>query len=196
MQHVSYVLASPDVVGEKFQEGMFILSLKSGKYFDVGNRYVALLKAFESGISVQALKNAADQIEAGAGNQITDAVNKLDFFDLLRETPASVFEVKREVCEEIFAAGPTFHVRTDWCRPCSRCCPRHRQDYLYHGELIGRGCACSFHSTRFGILSKTIRFDTHRRPYNRQIWRHHIRFRRIGAVAKVKHSTLLGIVRY
>ena len=110
MQHVSYVLASPDVVGEKFQEGMFILSLKSGKYFDVGNRYVALLNAFEAGMSVQALKNAADQIEAGAGNQITDAVNKLDFFDLLRETPASVFEVKREVCEEIFAAGPTFHI--------------------------------------------------------------------------------------
>ena len=110
MQHVSYVLASPDVVGEKFQEGMFILSLKSGKYFDVGNRYVALLKAFESGISVQALKQAAEQIETGAGNQITDAVNKLDFFDLLREVPASIFEVNREVCEEIFAAGPTFHI--------------------------------------------------------------------------------------
>ena len=38
MQHVSYELASPDVVGEKIQEGMFILSLKSGKYFDVGTR--------------------------------------------------------------------------------------------------------------------------------------------------------------
>ena len=72
-----------------------------------GDKYASFL--FDNGVRL-GIKKAAEKIETGAGNKITDAVNKLDFFDLFREVPASIFEVNLEVCEEIFAAGSTFHI--------------------------------------------------------------------------------------
>jgi hypothetical protein len=103
MNRVSYELATPDVVGEKFQEGMVILNLESGKYFDVNDPLHQLLTALESGISIEAIQVGLDQHSQGLGLLAQEAIVKMNAFGLLRETAASSDKVSHELIQKITA---------------------------------------------------------------------------------------------
>jgi hypothetical protein len=110
MAMVTYELATPGVIGEKFQEGMIVLNLESGTYFDVGERLVPLLAALEAGISASALQTGVENIEAGAGQQLGAAIDKMRAFGLLREVAAKHAIADHAVCAQIIHAGAAFFV--------------------------------------------------------------------------------------
>ena len=106
----SYELATPGVIGEKFQEGMVVLNLESGTYFDIGERMVPLLAAFEAGISVAALQAGVEALEAGAADQLAAAIAQLNGFGLLREVQARSDVAGAEICAQIVGQGTRFFI--------------------------------------------------------------------------------------
>ncbi len=109
---IGYQLATPGVIGEKFQEGMVILNLNSGTYFDVGGRMVPLIAALEAGISAAALETALEAVEPGAAAQLTAAIATLNGFGLLREVPAQSDVVEADLCTEILGSGAAFVIES------------------------------------------------------------------------------------
>ena len=103
-------LASPDVVAERFQEGLVILNLETGQYFDVGDRAVPLLDALSQGIDVEALKSALEEREQGASQQAEQAIAKMVEFGLLRQKPAAVDRLDARSVDAIIAAGQGYHI--------------------------------------------------------------------------------------
>ncbi len=108
----SYELSAPEVVGEKFQEGVVILNLDTGTYFDVGDRLVPLLAAFEAGHSLQSLQIGLDLQEPGAGDEAAGVVAKMVGFGLLRGVAARLDAADPTICAAILAAGPTFFIES------------------------------------------------------------------------------------
>jgi|SRR5690625_39668 len=103
-------LAAPDVVAEKFQEGIIILNLKTGNYFDLGERSVPLLDALAQGINIDALKKALEAYEQGAGTQLSQVLSQLMEFGLVREVTALTNHVDPAICSAILAAGDRYHI--------------------------------------------------------------------------------------
>lgn len=110
MTMTSFELAAPEVVAEKFQEGVVILNLETGEYFDIGLRAAPLLEALGEGICLDALKKALEQSEPGAARQAGDAVEKMVGFGLLRPVPAKSENPDASVSAGILAAGETYHI--------------------------------------------------------------------------------------
>lgn len=108
----SFEYNSPHVVAENFQEGLIVLNLDSGKYFEVGERLVPLLDALLSGVSIESLKEALETKETGAGAAIDEAIALMLEQQLLRAAPVTVEEAGDQVCADILAAGGKFHIET------------------------------------------------------------------------------------
>lgn len=106
----SFEYNSPHVVAENFQEGLIVLNLDSGKYFEVGERLVPLLDALLSGVSIESLKKGVDGREAGAGSAIDAAITLMLEEDLLRAAPVTVRDAEDQVCADILAAGSAFSI--------------------------------------------------------------------------------------
>jgi hypothetical protein len=109
---VSYELATPGVIGEKFQEGMVVLNLNTGTYFDVGERMVPLFAAFEAGVGVAALNTGLEALEQGAGAQLSEAIARLNGFGLLREVPARTTDASSDLCAQILNGGKGFFIES------------------------------------------------------------------------------------
>lgn len=112
MDSYAYELAGPNVVSEQFQEGLVILNMETGIYFDAGDRLVPMLEAITDGLSMQALQDALDAREPGTAAQALAAIAKMLEFGLLRQVPARTQEVSPALIDAIFAAGPTFHLES------------------------------------------------------------------------------------
>ena len=110
MTATTFEFATPNVVAEKFQEGLVVLNLESGKYFDVGERLVPLIDALISGTSVDAIKDGLEAIDAGISVEVDEAIQKMISFDLLQEKPATSLEISKEQCEAIISAGNSFFI--------------------------------------------------------------------------------------
>lgn len=106
----SFEYNSPHVVAEKFQEGVIILNLDTGKYFEVGERLVPLLDALLSGISVEAVKQGVEACETGAAADIDSAICFMLEEQLLRAAPVKVEELSEQACADILAAGNSFSI--------------------------------------------------------------------------------------
>ncbi|MBJ6989239.1 hypothetical protein [Devosia sp. MC521] len=106
----SYELASPGVVAEKFQEGVVVLNLESGDYYDIGGRTAPLLDILEAGACSKSLSQALDLREPGVGQEMHDTIDQLVGFGILRPVPATVFEISDDVCQRILDGGKQFHL--------------------------------------------------------------------------------------
>lgn len=91
---------------------MVILNLDTGTYFDVGDRSVPLLAAFEAGHNLQSLQMGLDLQEPGAGQAALEVVAEMIGFGLLRDVAARHDAADAEVCSAILAAGPTFFIES------------------------------------------------------------------------------------
>ena len=105
-----FELAAPNVVAEKFQEGLVILNLDSGMYFDAGDRLVPVLRALEDGVSVECLKAGLERLEPGAGQKLDEALTRMTEFGLLRPAAARDAQPETGLFKEILSAGPEFHI--------------------------------------------------------------------------------------
>jgi hypothetical protein len=108
----SYEIAAPGVVAEKFQEGVVVLNLDTGNYYDIGERTAPLLDILETGVSSDALSKALDLREPGAGKQMLDAVEQLVSYGVLRPVPATVFEISDDIVQRVLDGGEKFHLES------------------------------------------------------------------------------------
>ena len=106
----TYQLAEPDVICEKFQEGVILLNLSTGQYFDVGERYIPLLEAIETRTDIQYLAGQIEQIETGASHQMHDAISKLVSFGLIRESNESGLQCDPEFATRLLQAGNHYFI--------------------------------------------------------------------------------------
>ena len=104
----AFEYSSPKVVAESFQEGLVILNLDSGKYFDAGERLVPLLEALTTGISLTSLTSGLDALEVGVASDVEQAVEKLLEFGLIRETSNPTKQADSDLCATILATGQSF----------------------------------------------------------------------------------------
>lgn len=104
----AFEFCSPAVVAEKFQEGMVVLNLDTGTYFDVGERLVPLLDALTSGISLSAICEAAELNESGVSQHIHHALDIMIEHNLIRSIPASSQVADPALTQEILDAGTAF----------------------------------------------------------------------------------------
>lgn len=109
MTNSAYELASPDVVSEKFQEGLVILNLASGQYFDVGGRTIALLDLVLSGINMNSVRDGMKKRDSSSLPELDIVIQKMLGYGILREIPATRHDVVTEDIAGIFAAGDEFY---------------------------------------------------------------------------------------
>ena len=112
MTNSFYELAEPGVVSEKFQEGLVILNMDSGLYFDAGERLVPLLEALFSGISADALKSGLEKLEVGAGEQMSTVVTQLLEYGLIRNADSGSHEVSEDILNSILGGGTDYHLES------------------------------------------------------------------------------------
>ncbi len=105
-----FELAAPEVVSERFQEGLVVLNLDSGEYFDLGARAAPLLEALMEGVPFEALKRALEDLEPGAADQAHRAVMEMLGHGMIRRVNVAVQEVAKGQCKSILAAGDDFQI--------------------------------------------------------------------------------------
>nr|WP_319949169.1 hypothetical protein [uncultured Shimia sp.] len=108
----AFEFSTPKVVAESFQEGLVILNLDSGKYFDAGERLVPLLEALTTGTSLASLTSGLDALEAGVASDVEQAIEKLLEFGLIRETQSQTKQADGDICATILAAGQSFFLES------------------------------------------------------------------------------------
>ena len=96
------------MIAEEFQEGLIILNMESGMYFDVGERLVPTLQIIQEGVCVSSMLAAIEAKDPDAGRAAKTAVKKMEEYGILRPCPAVRKELDSKSIDKILSMGKQF----------------------------------------------------------------------------------------
>jgi len=105
----AYKLAEPEVVVEEFQEGLIVLNLSTGMYFDLGERLIPLFNYIVEGVCVADLCDALEEAETGASASTKKILKRMLEQGLFITSEPSITNIDKDIVNKILSAGQKYH---------------------------------------------------------------------------------------